>query len=281
MVENSGSLVEIKSFAKLNLFLDVLGKRKDGYHDISSIMQTISLHDTLIFEKVEKGFHLESTLKIPEKNSIERAYEVFRREIGLDFGIRVKLIKRIPMGAGLGGGSSNAAATLKYLASQSGVDENDLLELAAEVGSDVPFFLRCGTAFVEGRGEIVKRLDDLPNYGVDLAIPSLRIPTAKAYSWLREEDFGRARCSPVELYEAYRLGDESRISECSYNVFQEIALEGFWEIKKTLTYLKERDPIVAMMTGSGSAVFGVFQKGRGTFSFVSSNCEVSNIRKPM
>ena len=281
MVEDSVELVEIKSFAKLNLFLDVLRKRDDGYHDISSIMQTISLHDTLVFEKTERGFSLESTVKIPGKNSIEKAYEVFKKEIGMDFGIRAKLIKRIPMGAGLGGGSSNAAATLKYLASQVGVGEGDLVDLAAKVGSDVPFFLKCGTALVEGRGDVVEWLNDLPSYGVELAIPRVRISTAKAYSWLREEDLGRAKCSPVELYEAYRSRDESRINECSYNVFQEVILEDFWEIKSALKYLSERNPIVAMMTGSGSAVFGIFPKGKGIFSFVDSNCEIGDIRKPM
>ena len=281
MVKDSGKVVEIKSFAKVNLFLDVFGKREDGYHEISSIMQTISLHDTLIFEKTESGFQLESTVNIPGKSSIEKAYEIFKGEVGLDFGIKVKLIKRIPMMSGLGGGSSNAAATLKYLALQTRTNENDVLELAAKVGSDVPFFTKCGTAFVEGRGEILHWLDDLPSYGVDIAIPGVRISTKQAYSWLESWDYGNAECSAMDLYEAYKFKEERRISECSYNVFQEAILEKFWEIKKALEYLKEKDPIVSMMTGSGSAVFAVFPKNFGIFSFVNSACEIPSANKPM
>ncbi len=281
MVEDIGELVEVKSFAKLNLFLDVLKKRGDGYHEISSIMQTISLHDTLTFEKIERGFHLESTVNIPRENSIKKAYEIFKREVGLSFGVRVKLFKRIPMGTGLGGGSSNAAAILKYLAFQTGLSDKDLLEIAAKVGSDVPFFLKCGTALVSGRGELIERLDDLPKYGVDLAIPRVRISTAEAYSWLREDDFEKSKCSPLELYEAYRLKDKSLIVECSYNVFQEVILKEFWEIRSALKYLEKKNPIVAMMTGSGSAVFGVLSQNSGTFSFVSSNCELVENKKPM
>ncbi len=279
MVEDSDEVVEIKSFAKLNLFLDVIEERKDGYHNIESIMQTISLHDTLVVKKIRKGVIVDSTLEVPGENLIEKAYRFFREQYGLDFGIKVWLVKRIPMGAGFGGGSSNAAAILKYLASQTGIGEEEIFEIALKVGSDVPFFLKCGTALVKGKGDILERLDDPPKYGVVLAVPKIRIPTSRAYSWLRKEDFSKASCSPMDLYTAYREKKYETIKRCSYNLFQKVMLREFWEIKESMRYLEGNySPIVSMVTGSGSAVFGILPPGEGTFSFVGSDCKISSRR---
>ena len=280
MVEVGPGRFEIVSFAKINLMLDVLRKRDDGYHDIVSLMQTISLQDTLLVElKKGRGIELVSNVELPARNTLVRAYEVFSKEIGVDFGLKVKIIKRIPPGAGLGGGSSNAASLLKLLSILRGFD-GDLTALASKIGSDVPFFLECGSAAVRGKGEIVERINDLPEYGVVLSVPSVRISTKSAYSWLREGDFGKAPCSPEELHSAYLEWDYKRIRECSYNVFEEVMEGKYWEIDRAKKHLEERySPIVSMMTGSGSGVFGILPPGKGKFRFVGSSCQAKKSKK--
>ena len=269
MVENSVEWIERPSYAKLNLMLDVVGKREDGYHNIVSLFQEISLHDTIKVKFTKEGFDIDSSRPLPTDNTLYKAYKVFKEKFKLDFGLSIKIIKRIPAGAGLGGGSSNAAILLQILGERFNVDKEALLEAAKYVGSDVPFFLYGGTALVEGMGEIVTPLDDLAEYGVILSVPKVRVSTKLAYQALREEDFGKAPCSALQLYEAYIRKDYQTIKKCSYNVFEEVLLDQFFEIDRTKKLLgRESDVIVAMMTGSGSGVFGIVESGKGSFSFV-------------
>jgi 4-diphosphocytidyl-2-C-methyl-D-erythritol kinase len=281
LVENSDGWVEIVSFAKVNLFLDVLGKRNDGYHEIISLMQTISLHDTLKIRLVEKKrVRVESTVEIKGKNTIEKVYETLDKLIGLDFGIEVRIHKRIPVGGGFGGGSSNAASVLRYLSNFLKLNESELIEIASFIGSDVPFFLKCGTAVVKGRGEIVEWMRDVPRYGVVLSIPRLKISTKSAYEWFKKEDYGKAPCVVMELYQAYLNENYEAIKRCSYNAFEKIILPQFWEIAKAKEYLeKTRKPLITMMTGSGSGVFGILPPGEGRFSFVDSSCQARKFRE--
>jgi len=274
LVENSIEWVERPSYAKLNLMLDVVEKREDGYHNIVSLFQEISLHDTIKVKFIKEGFEIDSTRPLPDDNTLHRAYKVFREKFKLDFGLHIKVIKRIPAGAGLGGGSSNAATLLKILGEHFNVDKEDLLKVAKYIGSDVTFFLYGGTALVEGRGEIITPLDDLAKYGVILFVPKVRVSTKFAYQTLREEDFGKAPCSALQLYEAYVRKDYQIIKKCSYNIFEEILLNQFVEIDRTKKLLeRDNDVIVAMMTGSGSGVFGIVESGRGSFSFVGKEKE--------
>ncbi|MCD6449364.1 MAG: 4-diphosphocytidyl-2C-methyl-D-erythritol kinase, partial [Thermotogaceae bacterium] len=149
------------------------------------------------------------------------------------------------------------------------VDKEDVLKVAESVGSDVPFFLYGGTALVEGRGEFITPLDDLPEYGVILSVPRVRVSTKFAYQTLRKEDFGRAPCSALKLCEAYAKLNYQLIKDCSYNIFEKVLLNQFFEISRTKRLLeKDNDVIVAMMTGSGSGVFGIVEAGKGSFRFV-------------
>ncbi len=268
MVENSPGVFEIVSPAKVNLFLDVLGRRPDGYHDITGLFQTISFHDTLRIRMIGDGLRIESTRYIPGENTLKKAYDVFRKRTGYRMGLEVRIVKRIPMRAGFGGGSSNAASLLRFLGKVFKVPRGDLVEMASEVGSDVPFFLEGGTAIVRGRGEEVVHLEDLPRYGLKLAVPKVRMDTARAYSYLKPEDFSKAPCDVEDLYRAYLSGDREGIRGCSYNVFQEVLKDLLPEIGRTLSYLEEFEPIVSMMTGSGTGCFAVFEPGKGDFGFL-------------
>ncbi len=270
MVKNSDGWVEILSFAKVNLMLDVVGKRGDGYHEIVSLFQEVTLHDTLRMHLVaEEGVRLRSTRPLPKDNTVVRAYEVFKEAFGIKRGIEVFLIKRIPAGSGLGGGSSNGAAVLKFLGRAFGVSKEDLKILGARIGSDVPFFIEGGTAIVTGRGEIVETLPSLPPYGVSVFMASIRISTERAYRALRQGDFGKAPCTPRDLYDAYKVYDYQRIKDCSYNIFQKILADHYWELRQTMKVAENAGGLVSFLTGSGSAIITVHTPGSGTFRFVS------------
>ncbi len=273
MVEIGDGWFEIPSFAKINLFLDVLRKRDDGYHELVGLFQTISFHDTIRLRMIDDGLKIESTRFIPEKNIVETAVEVFKKETGIDFGMEILIVKRIPMMAGFGGGSSNAGAVLKFLGKVFDVPKEDLLRIASKVGSDVPFFLESGTAIVRGKGDVVERMEPLPEYGVVLAVPKIRIDTKRAYSYLKEEDFSKSVCDVEELYRAYKEFDFETIRRCSYNIFQEVLKDYYLEIDITLKHLERSGGIVSMMTGSGSGCFSIFPPGEGVFKFTDGSFE--------
>lgn len=267
MVETGLGFSE-KAHAKLNLYLDVLNRRSDGYHDILGLFQTIELHDELIFFKTEQVGQIvvESNVPIEGQNLIEKAYRTFIQYCSVDFGLKVILNKRIPVGAGLGGGSSDAAATLRFLGREKNLSLQDLLEIAAKVGSDVPFFLYGGTAIVEGKGEKVTPLAPIVGYSVDLFCPGISVNTAKAYGMLRETDFNRGP-KPIErLYEAYIKHEHDVIARMSYNIFQRLVCETHREIERILFEAWKTRPIVAQLTGTGSCVFAVHERG-GRYAF--------------
>jgi len=185
--------------------------------------------------------------------------------------LRVTIFKRIPIGAGLGGGSSDAAATLRYLAVETGHSFDEVFNIAHLVGSDVPFLIFGGTAVVTKRGENVHFLKSIQDYGVVLiSPPGVHIPTKEAYSKLTHSDFAKGPGTPYELYHAYMKRDFSAIRELSYNVFQEKITITYPAVAEALALMKREKPIVHMMTGTGSTVFGVFDR-RATYSFVTGS----------
>lgn len=179
---------EAQAFAKINLSLEVLGKRADGFHDLVSIMQTVSVCDDLTFAPAEE---VTFTCSQPEltrpSNLVVRAANLLRQVGGVSAGCSIHLEKHIPHAAGLGGGSSDAAATLRALVNlwALAVPEDELGRLAAQLGSDVPFFLHRGTALVEGRGERVTPLPDPPTCWYLLAKPPIQVPTAEIFARLQ------------------------------------------------------------------------------------------------
>ncbi|WP_448517517.1 4-(cytidine 5'-diphospho)-2-C-methyl-D-erythritol kinase [Pseudothermotoga sp.] len=267
MVEVGAGFSE-KAHAKLNLYLDVVGKRSDGYHDIVGLFQTIDLHDELLFIQTEDVGQIvvESNIPIEGQNLVERAFRKFMEFYPVDFGLKVILKKRIPIGSGLGGGSSDAAATLRFLAQKFKVSHSDLILIAAQVGSDVPFFIFGGTAIVEGKGERVTPLPPIAGYTVDLFCPGVSVSTAKAYGMLKETDLNRGPRPIERLYEAYMRHEHEVIVRMSYNVFQTLVCEVYPEIKTALNDAWSTNPIVAQLTGTGCCVFALHERG-GRYSF--------------
>ncbi len=252
----------VPSFAKVNLSLKVLGRRADGYHELRTVFQTVGLHDRIHFEftPARRGLtiELEDELAIPD-NLVLRAARRFCESEGVRGALRMRLEKRIPMGAGLGGGSSNAAAVLLALGPLTGrcPPMARLLELASELGSDVPFFLYGGTALGLGRGEELYPLPEAPPHPLVILAPPVHVSTAEAYRALRLP----ALTTPVDsrklsIFQSfvwradYLSGTENDFEAAVFGLHPEL---GRW--KRKLERLGAR---AARLSGSGAALFGVF-----------------------
>lgn len=251
------------AFAKLNLTLDVLGKREDGYHDLQSIMQTISLRDDIEIDVgTGKAWTLECSMEgIPtdETNLAWKAARIYCDAMKKDpNGISIRILKRIPSGAGLGGGSADAAAVLRALNRYYGnpLSILALAELGAQVGSDVPFCTLCGTAMVEGRGERLRKLPDMPDCIFVICKPDFSISTPELYRKLDET----AIVKHPETYaveSALLAGDLEKIADLVYNVFDPVVTAEHLELNYIKSIFNTYGSIGQQMTGSGSAVFAV------------------------
>ena len=254
--------LSIRSFAKLNIALDVLDKRPDGYHNIESVIQPISLHDLLTVSKCDGEAvsvrSADSAVPSNEGNLAYRAAVLFLEASGLIAGIDIEIEKHIPMEAGLGGGSSNAAAALVALNRlfDEPLSTGNIQRLCAELGSDVPCFLVGGTAFAEGRGET---LTGLPDISLDFIVikPEFGISTSWAYKALSGLDRPKRQFSR-QVAVAIREGSRDEVIAGMGNDFEMVADFEFPEIVAIRASLIDSGADGAMLAGSGSAVFGVY-----------------------
>lgn len=260
--------VRVRAQAKLNLTLEVGPRRSDGFHPVTSIMQTINLCDELVLRRHGKGLSLSCNDPHLPSGAGNLAYEAARLVLGrwvgpragdqLEPGVHVSLMKRIPWGAGLGGGSADAAAVLMGLPALLGlrVSGGELLRMAAALGSDVPFCLIGGTALVGGRGERVTVLPPLGPIWVVVAKPALSVSTAALYA-----DFDRrppeGRKTTVAMLQALREGSREEIGRLLANDLEPVAATRFREIQGLRDRMVGLGVWGAAMTGSGSAVFGL------------------------
>jgi 4-diphosphocytidyl-2-C-methyl-D-erythritol kinase len=258
--------VRVPAYAKVNLRLDVLGRRADGYHELRTIFQTISLHDILVLEtKREPGIDLRiagnSQLadEPGQDNLVYRAIEQLSREIGFQHGVRAVLTKRIPVGRGLGGGSSDAAAALLGLLRLTGkrIEAARLLEIASGLGADVPFFLQGGCALGIGRGNEIYPLPDAPRRQVLVISPhEIAVPTKDAYQWLSEELTNGE--DPTKLMRFCALCWSPQGGALS-NDFEAAVFPRYPRLAAIKRELLQQGAAEASLAGSGSAVFGVYQ----------------------
>jgi 4-diphosphocytidyl-2-C-methyl-D-erythritol kinase len=261
--------LRIRSFAKVNLALSVLGRRTDGYHDIQTVLQSISLCDELEFRLSEKlELHCDGLADIPEKhNLIWKAASALTSAIPGKHGASITLYKRIPLGAGLGGGSSNAAAAITGLSRLWNIrlPEPELHSIAATLGSDVPFFLSGGTALGTGRGEKVSSLQDFPPCYLTVIFPGIHVSTAEAY---RSLNLGLT--SSREDLRIQRLCDQAqkgeRVLTEIFNDFEASILPAYPAIGEAKSFLLNRGATAAMLSGSGSSVFGFFCNEESAFA---------------
>jgi 4-diphosphocytidyl-2-C-methyl-D-erythritol kinase len=250
----------LPALAKLNLDLRVLGKRDDGFHELRTIFQTISLADEieLSFQPAPRtSIELHDPLAIPD-NLVERAARLALRAMRLTARVEIRLAKRIPMGAGLGGGSSDAAAILLGLPVLAGreIPLPKLLDIAQQLGSDVPFFLFGGRAAAIGRGtELFPLPDAAPQYGV-LAAPGVHVSTADAYRALGERLTMGLHPNKIGSFQSQVWGQGS--AGAGVNDFEPVVFAAHPPLKALKSKLLKAGASSALMTGSGSAVFGLF-----------------------
>ena len=259
--------MEVQALAKLNLTLDVLGKRPDGYHDLRMVMQSITLADTVVLEdnggaglRVESSLHF---LPSGEKNLAWKAAACFYQALGKEArSLDIRLTKRIPVCAGMAGGSSDAGAVLRALNELEGApfDRKSLARIGEQVGSDVPYCVLGGTALAEGRGEVLTPLPALPPCWVVACKPEFPVSTPELFARI---DGVRLRCHPDTegVLRALEAGDLTGVARRMYNVFEDVLPErqrvSVMEIKNTLI---QCGALGANMSGSGPTAFGLFER---------------------
>ena len=264
------------AFAKVNLTLDVLGKRPDGYHDLSSVMQTISLRDDVEIDVgTEKPWQLlcsREDIPTDESNLAWKAAKVFCDSLNLDpQGLEIRITKRIPSQAGLGGGSADAAAVLRALNRHydSPLSVLALAELGAEVGSDVPFCTLCGTAMVEGRGERLRKMPNLPDCVFVVCKPDFSASTPELYQKLDACAIAK-HPDHRAMESAILAGDLGKIADNLFNVFDPVVTAEHLELNYIKSIFNSYGSLGQQMTGSGSAVFAIMP----SFEFAAVACNM-------
>jgi len=244
-----------KANAKINLGLQVLNKRTDGFHNINSIFAPISLYDEITIKESDY-FNLQSNVDFgisDDENLVIKAAKKFNQVIGENISYEITLIKNIPMQAGLGGGSSDGATVLKMLNEMHNypLNNEELSKIALELGSDVPFFIYNRIALATGRGEVLEFLDIELNWNVLVVFPNLNISTREAYSQLQRTG---TLINEIDL----KKGLFERDFSIFINDFEEYAIKKFSIIKKIKDELLKNGAFFASLSGSGSAIFGLF-----------------------
>jgi 4-diphosphocytidyl-2-C-methyl-D-erythritol kinase len=252
----------LRARAKVNLHLRALGRRPDGYTEILTVFQTISLSDRLDIRPAESGIRVECDQpEIPSgpDNLAARAAELFLQRTGLPGGVEISIEKNIPAAAGLGGGSSDAAEVLKGMNALHGfpLDGYALSSMAADLGSDVPFFLLGGTALGRGRGEILEPLPDQPPLPVVVVFPGRGVSTAEAYALLPGDLTGDGADISI-IAEALRRKDLFSAGSYLLNDLEEAVFPVRPDIREIKDELLKSGARVAMMSGSGAACFGIY-----------------------
>jgi 4-diphosphocytidyl-2-C-methyl-D-erythritol kinase len=254
--------MKVLAAAKINLFLDVIRRREDGYHEIETFYQPVSLWDELTIESAPSGITVEGVdPAVPwnEDNLCYKAAKLFLDRTGLRRGVRILVAKGIPPGAGLGGGSSDAAATLLGInrLCECGLSDAELRDLAGCMGSDVPFFILGKPAIGRGRGEILEEAPGLAGGWILIVKPNVTISTRWAYRNLNLVlTRGSGKAKLAALLEALQRFPDARLE--TYNSFEAVVREHFPSVSGILATLRSGRPILSSLSGSGSACYAVF-----------------------
>lgn len=261
-------MLEIKVAAKINWTLDILGRRADGYHEMDMLMHSVGVYDTLTFAPAERlTMQLSGgpPLRVDENNLVLRAAKALQHETGTSLGATVALSKRIPIGAGMGGGSADAAAALVGLDRLWSLDlpQETLSRLALALGADVPFFLRGGLQRAQGVGERLTPIGYRRDFWLVILHPGRGLSTKEVFTAFAasgvEESF---RPDTEAAQNALKAGDAIALTAALGNVLEPISVRERPEIERARQALLDRGALGARMTGSGSAVFGLFQNAK-------------------
>jgi 4-diphosphocytidyl-2-C-methyl-D-erythritol kinase len=263
MLEVVMNSVKIKAYAKINLGLDVLRRREDGYHDVCMIMQTINLTDQLTIEKTKSNYISVRTnlsyLPCDHRNLVYKAAALFQEKFHPDFGVKIGLTKTIPVAAGLAGGSADAAAALKGLNElyQTHLTTQELMKLGVTLGADVPYCIHMGTALSEGIGEILTPLKPIPDCNILLVKPDISVSTKYVYEHLRL-DSAITHPDIAKMKKAIEESDLYQLTDCMDNILQTVTVKDYPVIEKIKKSMRELGALTSLMSGSGPTVFGIY-----------------------
>jgi 4-diphosphocytidyl-2-C-methyl-D-erythritol kinase len=253
--------LHLNAYAKINLTLDVLGDRPDGYHDIETVLHTVELHDSIVLRENGEGITIRcASPDVPAvtQNIVYRAAQLLKETFQIPRGVEVELTKCIPIAAGLGGGSSDAAVTLLGLAQmwKLRLDERRLRDLAGKIGSDVPFFLIGGAALAMGRGERIRALPPLPTTWVVLVRPQIQVPTEWAYRVL---DHGALRRRPntQAVVRALEAEDAAAVGRHLCNVFEDVVTAHYPIVGAIRERMAAGGPLGISLSGTGPVMFAL------------------------
>ncbi len=266
-----------KAYAKVNLGLDVIGRREDGYHEVRMIMQTVDICDVLTFTRQERPGIVVTTDKeeLPgdESNLIYKAARLVTETCSVREGIKIELQKRIPMAAGMAGGSTDAAAVFHGMNEMFGLgmDEDEMCALGVKIGADIPYCVKGGTALAEGIGEILTKLPDAPACVVLVAKPDIDVSTKYVYENLHAESL-EYHPDIDGMRAAIEEGDLRGMAERMGNVLETVTVNAYPVIREIKEVMKKSGAWNALMSGSGPTVFGIFgeeEKARKAYNEIA------------
>ena len=252
-----------KSFAKINLSLDVLGRRENGYHDVRMVMQTVSVFDQITVERIKSGIELSTNLPylpLDHNNLAYKAAQEFFRYTGINEGVHIDISKRIPVGAGLAGGSSNASAVLKAMNKlfNAGLSLKELCKIGVNIGADVPYCVLGGTRLAEGIGEKLSPLPKMPKCCIVLVKPSFSISTKAVYEKI-DSCTDYLHPDTEALIKGLEEKSLYKIASAMGNVLEEVSISEHPILEKVKEELCSLGALRAQMSGSGPTVFGIFK----------------------
>lgn len=257
--------LELKALGKINLGLDILGRRENGYHDVKMVMQTVYLYDRVILEKKKKqGIEISANLNflpVNENNIAYKAADLLMKEFDIREGIHIELEKHIPVAAGMAGGSSNAAAVLFGMNRMFslGLSEEDLKERGVTLGADVPYCIMRGTVLAEGIGEILTPLSHMPKCHILIAKPPLSASTKVVYE--KFDALENVEHPDIDgIITGLDAQDVGKIASSMGNVLEQVMLTEYPILKEMKKTMVEAGALNAMMSGSGPTVFGIFEE---------------------
>ena len=257
--------LELKALGKINLGLDVLGRRENGYHDVRMVMQTVYLYDRIIMKKSKTpGIRLETNLYYPPVNENNLAYQAAQMlmdEFHIEEGVSIQLDKHIPVAAGMAGGSSNAAAVLFGMNRMFslGLSQKELMERGVKLGADVPYCIMRGTVLAEGIGEILTPLSPMPKCYVLIAKPAISVSTKMVYEKLDSHEI-EDHPDIDGILAGLKAGDLKKVAGSMGNVLERVTVDAYPVIDQIKKMMIKEGALNAMMSGSGPTVFGIFEE---------------------
>ncbi|MGI6668204.1 MAG: 4-(cytidine 5'-diphospho)-2-C-methyl-D-erythritol kinase [Acetivibrionales bacterium] len=260
------AVLEVPAYAKINLSLDVTGKREDGYHELSTLMQTVELHDMVRIEEIKgEKIYLECNvpgLPVDSSNLAWKAADILMRSTGIRKGLKISIEKRIPLSAGLAGGSADAAAVLRGLNElfSLGLDNAGLRKIGKYLGADVPYCVAGGTMLAGGIGEILTPLPEFSGVDVVIVRPKVKVLTANVFERLKLQDIPRGgRPDTPLLTEALKKRDVGLVAKHMKNVLEHVTIPEYPVVGEAKKRLMAAGALGSVMSGSGPAVFGLFK----------------------